>query len=101
SPIPRLALFSPFVPDYILSVVLIKPRDRTMDIEELSALARRPNLDEQTRFWIERELRTTRRGLRGEHDAEYEIEFHCGRRPDIATLHGIRLEHDGRTAQID
>jgi hypothetical protein len=72
-----------------------------MDIEALSALARRPNLDEQTRFWIERELRTTRRGLRGEHDAEYEIEFHCGRRPDIATLHGIRLDHEGRTAQID
>jgi hypothetical protein len=81
--------------------MLIKLRDKTSEIDELSALAHRTDLEETTRFWIERELRTARRGLRGERDAEYEIEFHFGRRPDVATLHGIRLDHDGRTAQID
>lgn len=85
----------------IRGAVLIKPHDRTTDVEELGALARRADVAEETRSWIERELRIARRGRRGERDAEHEIEFHFGRRPDVATIHGLRIEHDGRAAQID
>ena len=42
-----------------------------------------------------------RAGIRGERDAAYEIEFHLGKNPNRMTIHDLRLEVDGRVAQID
>ena len=41
------------------------------------------------------------RRLAGERDAAYEIEFHLGPNPNRMTIHDLRLEVDGRVAQID
>ena len=74
---------------------------RDSSVEDLAALARRPDIPVEVRPWIEHELRAARRGRRGERAAEYDIEFHFGARSDIATIHGLRLEYRGRVAQID
>jgi hypothetical protein len=71
------------------------------DIDALQALLHRPDLASETRACIEQEIRTMRAGAEGEHDAAYEIEFHCAKSRNQATIHGLRLENDGRTAQID
>src|SRR5664280_2087772 len=71
------------------------------DIHAIQALLRRPDLVGETRANIEQELRTMRAGAEGEQDAAYEIEFYCGKSKNQATIHGLRLEINGRTAQID
>ena len=42
-----------------------------------------------------------RAGAADERDAAYEIEFHYAANPDLMTMHDLRLEVDGRVAQID
>jgi hypothetical protein len=81
--------------------VLIKAADPNTSVTELTALLRRRDLPLETRPWIARELKTEQRGRRGERQAQYEIEFHFGQRPDVVTLHGFRVDCAGRVAQID
>lgn len=47
------------------------------------------------------ELRKRRAGLKGEAESAYLIDFHYARSPNWAVIHDLRLEHDGRVAQID
>ncbi|MEA2605504.1 MAG: hypothetical protein QOI00_261 [Chloroflexota bacterium] len=75
--------------------------DKQPQIDELSALAVRHDVDATTRRQIETEIRKVRAGAAGELDAAYEIEFHFGAEPNRVTIHDLRLEIDGRVAQID
>ena len=82
--------------------MLIKPADaKEPQLDALAALAARSDLDAQARDAIEQEIRSARAGAQGEHDAAYEIEFRYADNPNIATIHDLRLECGGRTAQID
>jgi hypothetical protein len=82
--------------------MLIKTADdRQPDIDTLNGLLARPRLDSATRHRIELELRRVQAGARGEREAAYEIEFHYGANPNRMTIHDLRLEVDGRIAQID
>lgn len=74
---------------------------READLAALRGLLERPGLEPETRSRIERELRMLQAGLQGERDAAYEIEFQYGAVEKRATIHDLRLEVDGRTAQID
>lgn len=47
------------------------------------------------------ELRIRKAGLKGEAESAYLINFHFERSPNWAVIHDLRLEHRGRTAQID
>lgn len=47
------------------------------------------------------ELRIRKAGIRGERDSAYLIDFHYAKSPNWAVIHDLRLEHDGRVAQID
>lgn len=47
------------------------------------------------------ELRIRKAGLKGESESAYLIDFHFARSPNWAVIHDLRLEHHGRTAQID
>lgn len=47
------------------------------------------------------ELRIRKAGLKGESESAYLIDFHFERSPNWAIIHDLRLEHHGRTAQID
>lgn len=47
------------------------------------------------------ELRIRQAGLKGEKEAAYLIDFDFARSANWAVIHDLRVEHDGRTAQID
>ncbi|HES77029.1 MAG TPA: NERD domain-containing protein [bacterium] len=75
--------------------------DKTQDILVLQALMTRPDASEQTRRNIEREIRNIQAGLKGEREAAYEMEFHYGQSKNWMILHDLRIECQGRVAQID
>lgn len=75
--------------------------DRQRDIDGLIMLLDRPGLNATVRERIDAELRRVRAGAAGERDAAYEIEFHYGSNPNRMTIHDLRLEVNGRVAQID
>ena len=75
--------------------------DQQPQIDALEALLPRPDVDGTTRRRVEQEIRMIRAGATGEREAAYEIEFHLGANKNQMTLHGLRIECDGRVAQID
>ena len=75
--------------------------DKQPQIEALETLLLRPDVDGTTRRRIEQEIRMIRAGVTGERDAAYEIEFHLGSHKNQMTIHDLRIECDGRVAQID
>lgn len=82
--------------------MLIKTADdKQPDIDALDDLLQRPDVDLATRRRIEQETRTIRAGAAGERDAAYEIDFQYGARPNHMVIHDLRLEVEGRVAQID
>ena len=82
--------------------MLIKAADdRRGDIEQLEALLARPALDPSVRERINTELKRVASGRKAEREAAYEIEFHFRDNPNRITIHDLRLEVDGRVAQID
>jgi hypothetical protein len=81
--------------------MLIKKRDsKQIDIEELTKLLSE-SIPENKKFLIERELRFMKSGIQGETDATYFIDFHFASSNNWAVIHDLRLEHQGRIAQID
>lgn len=78
-----------------------KADDKTRDLEILKALAARPDASADTRKKIEQELRNVQSGMKGEAEAAYEMEFHFGASKNWMVLHDLRLECEGRVAQID
>ncbi len=70
------------------------------DIKALEVLLGRPDVGpKQSR--ITQQLRAIKAGERGEREVAYEIEFHYRDDPEVMTIHDLRLECDGRVAQID
>jgi hypothetical protein len=81
--------------------MLIKKRDsKKAEIEELTTLLSFPH-PENKKFLLERELRFIRSGDQGETDAAYFIDFHFASSKNWAVIHDLRLEHQGKVAQID
>jgi hypothetical protein len=73
--------------------------DRSADIgqlEQLLATSAGPQKKS-----IEAELRNLRAGIKAERDAAYLIDFHYKDSRNTAVIHDLRLEVDGRVAQID
>lgn len=82
--------------------MLIKPADdKTRDIQTLTELASRPGVPSDIRHRIEQEIRNIRAGQKGEAEAAYEMEFHFAASKNWMLIHDLRLECDGRVAQID
>lgn len=77
------------------------PDDKTADLKKLSELLKRKGIYPSTKERIEKAMRNIRAGMQGEAEAAYEIDFHYGNSEDWMILHDLRLEHDGRVAQID
>jgi len=75
--------------------------DRQPDLDVLAALLERPDLDGRARRDVQSEMRRIRAGVAGEREAAYEIEFHSGAHRGRATIHDLRLNLDGRSAQMD
>ncbi|SNR75991.1 nuclease-related domain-containing protein [Desulfurobacterium atlanticum] len=74
---------------------------RKKEIEELEKLLKREDLTKRQIFLIERELYRIRKGIKGEKDAAYFINFYFKDSKNWFVLHDLRLEYKGRVAQID
>lgn len=82
--------------------MLIKAADdKATDIDVLHALLDHHNLNPTIKRRIQDEIRTMQAGLKGEKVAAYEIDFYFQSSRNWAVIHDLRIEHDGRVAQID
>ncbi len=80
-------------------MLLKAPDDKRPLIAELERLA--AGAAPQQRREIAEELRTLRAGIKGEQEAAYLLDFHLKASRNTAIIHDLRLEHNGRIAQID
>lgn len=71
--------------------------ERLQALEMRLAAARAPHQRQQIEF----ELRCQRSGLRAEKEAAYQIDFHLRDSRNWAVIHDLKLECNGRVAQID
>jgi hypothetical protein len=79
--------------------MLIKEADdQSIAIAELERLATGTGPEAKR---AKTELRNRKAGLKGEAESSYLIDFDYGNSPNWAVIHDLRLEHGGRTAQID
>lgn len=81
--------------------VLKTADDKQPDLDTLQGLLGRSGLDEHARKRIQDEIWTMRAGIQGEREAAYEIDFHYGLGENHAVIHDLRLELNGRVAQMD
>lgn len=77
-----------------------KADDKIQDIQVLEKLLQHPKATPDKQKLIEREIRNIRSGLRGESETAYELEFNLKNR-NWLIIHDLRIEHEGRVAQID
>ena len=82
-------------------MIIKESDDKARDIELLTALLSHPKANPETRSLIEREIRNMRAGQKGEKDAAYELDFYLRTSKNWAIIHDLRIEHNGRVAQID
>ena len=81
--------------------MILKDRDpKTNEIEELKQLLSSA-FSEKQRFVIEREIDSTKKGISGEDDSAYYINFYYGNSKNWVVIHDLRIEHEGIVAQID
>ena len=82
--------------------MLIKSADSKDDVlaelEQLKSLAQATDLQRKS---IDQELRMLKAGLKTEAEAAYFIDFNFKNSKNYAVLHDLRLELNGRVAQID
>jgi hypothetical protein len=82
--------------------MIIKEADeKKSQIAILETLASRRDASADVRKRIEQEIRNIRAGIKGEEEAAYEINFHFGASKNYAVIHDLRIEVEGRVAQID
>lgn len=82
--------------------MLIKSQDdKKKRLRLLEELRKSDRLDDSQKDWLQKEHRRLKRGVAGERDAAYYIDIFFAESKNYAVLHDLRLEADGRTAQID
>ena len=82
--------------------MLVKAADcKQASLDTLKRLLERPGLTPQQKKAITHELYMMKAGIKGENEAAYEIDFHFKNHKNYVLLHDIRLEVNGRVAQID
>lgn len=88
--------------------MIIKERDDSKaTYAELIQLLKLPNISDEQKFWIEREIKNLKKGEKGEKDSAYYLDFYFGdsesnkKADNWAVIHDLRLEVDNRVAQID
>jgi hypothetical protein len=82
-------------------VLLKSADDRGPDIAALEALRARPGLEQRTLRAIDDELWSIRLGVKAEADAAYQLDFDLRDNKHWVVVHDLRIEVEGRVAQID
>jgi hypothetical protein len=75
--------------------------DKASQIVILQNLLFNKNVPSEKRQLIEREIRGISTGIETERQAAFEIDFYAARSKNLFVIHDLRLEVDGRVAQID
>jgi hypothetical protein len=84
-----------------LGIVIFKEKDPIdAQLQSLEQQLNQP-LPDYRRQKLEKELAQVRAGLQEEKEAAYHIDFHLKNNPNWAVIHDLRLEWNGRVAQID
>lgn len=82
--------------------MLIKEADSKQEsLDTLQNLLLISDLNPQQTKAINKELNIMRAGIKGEEEAAYELNFHFKNSKNYILLHDLRLEVNGRIAQID
>lgn len=80
-------------------MILKNADSRERDIEELERLIKIAPADRKSK--VEQELRFLRAGIKGENESAYLIDFDFKDAERTVVIHDLRLEINGRVAQID
>ena len=80
--------------------MLIKQADdHTAELSQLEQAAKSCTGNETKQ--VARDLAIRKAGVKGETESAYLIDFHFAASPNWAVIHDLRVEHNGRTAQVD
>lgn len=82
-------------------MIVKKPDTKQQQLNELSDLLTLVNLSAKQRELITKEIHALKQGVQGEQNSEYEINFYLKDSKNWAVIHDLRIEHNGRVAQID
>ncbi|MEJ2792548.1 nuclease-related domain-containing protein [Iodobacter sp. LRB] len=82
-------------------MILKSPDSKQAQLEELNSLLTQANLSANQRELINKEIYMLKQGMQGEQNSEYEINFYLKDAKRWAVIHDLRIEHNGRVAQID
>ena len=75
--------------------------DKSGEIQALEAMLGRSDVDARRRRAIQDEIWTIRLGAKAEADAAYQLDFDLRESRHWAVIHDLRIDLDGRVAQID
>lgn len=82
--------------------MILKQADpKDAQLSELEGYIAAPGIPVATRQQLERELKFVRAGIKGERESAYDIDFYSGASKNRIVIHDLRIEHNGRVAQID
>jgi hypothetical protein len=82
--------------------MLLKSADiKDADIAILNNLLNHRSIPDDKKQLISRELQNVTKGIKTENEAAYLLDFHFGPSKNMMVLHDLRLELNGRVAQID
>ena len=82
--------------------MILKEADtKDPQLAELERYLAAPGIPAATKQHIERELKFLRAGIKGERESAYDIDFYSGASKNRIVIHDLRIEHNGRVAQID
>lgn len=82
--------------------MLLKSADnKENQITVLKNLLNHEKISPEKKQWIDKELRNLKTGIDTEKQAAFELDFYFGPSKKHIILHDLRLEIDGRVAQID
>ncbi|MDX9718524.1 MAG: nuclease-related domain-containing protein [Thauera sp.] len=82
-------------------MILKETDSKAEQLAELDALMAAPGVPPEKKLQIERELKILRAGIKGERESAYDIDFYSGTHKNRIVIHDLRLELNGRVAQID
>lgn len=82
-------------------MILKEADSKDAQLAELEGYLAAPGIPASARTYIERELKILRAGNKGERESAYDIDFYSGASKNRIVIHDLRIEHNGRVAQID
>ena len=82
-------------------MILKRKDDQSHRVEALQQLLQISGLTKAQRDAIGKEIAILRSGEKGEREAAYHIDFGWKDGTNSAVIHDLRIEHNGRVAQID